>query len=99
MPYINVKLAGSLNKDQKAGIEELENQKVLILLGARQVGKSHLMKELEDYVLNNDRQTQFFNLEIPEDSRLFAKDKVELYKALTKNTDFREHIFTNEQLD
>lgn len=69
-------------------LEELGNQKILVLLGARQVGKSYLMQELEDYVLNDDKQTQFFNLEIPEDSRFFAKDDVELYKALTKNTDF-----------
>ncbi|MEY3370215.1 MAG: hypothetical protein RLZZ361_885 [Cyanobacteriota bacterium] len=68
--------------------EELENKKVLILLGPRQVGKSYLMVELENYVLDNDKQTQFFNLELPEDSRFFSKDKVELYKSLVKNTDY-----------
>lgn len=72
---------------------ELENQKILILLGARQVGKSFLMQELENEVLNEEKKVRFFNLEIPNDSRFFAQDEVELYKNLTKNLDF---VFIDE---
>ncbi len=68
--------------------QELDNSKILILLGARQVGKTTLMNELEAYLLNEDKTTQFYNLEIPEDSLSFSQDQVELFKQLTKNTDY-----------
>lgn len=69
-------------------LEELENQKVLILQGARQVGKTSLMEELEAAVLNEDKQCQFFNLELPKDSLFFAQGVQDLYEQLTKNTDY-----------
>ncbi len=71
--------------------DELENQKVLILLGARQVGKSFLMYELENEVLNEENKSKFFNLELPSDNRFFAQDEIELYKSLTK-----DYIFIDE---
>ncbi len=73
--------------------EELKNQKILILLGARQVGKTYLMQELENEVLNEDKQVKFFNLEIPSDSRFFAQDEAELYDSLVKDADY---IFIDE---
>lgn len=67
---------------------ELKQQKVLVLLGARQVGKTYLMQELEEYVLKEDHKTKYFNLELPEDSRFFAKDELDLYKEITQDLDY-----------
>jgi uncharacterized protein len=73
--------------------EELANHKILILLGARQVGKTTLMNELEEYLLNDDKKVQFYNLEIPDDSLVFSEEPSLLFKRLTKNTDY---VFIDE---
>jgi len=52
-------------------IDELENQKVLILLGARQVGKTSLMNELKEILISRDKRIKFFDLEQPKDSLFF----------------------------
>ena len=58
---------------------ELPKPQVLILIGARQVGKTFLMEKLQNYLKNKGKRTRYFNLEIPRDSRLFAGDVIELY--------------------
>ena len=74
-------------------IKCLKKSEILILIGARQVGKTHLMIELEKFAKAKKKKTKYFNLEIPEDSRYFNQDLVSLYKDITKNTDF---IFIDE---
>lgn len=74
-------------------IAELENQKILILLGPRQVGKTTLMQILEEHLLNEDKRCKYFNLELPADSRVFAQDVEDLYKELTSNVDY---VFIDE---
>ena len=69
-------------------IKELSTKSVLILIGPRQVGKTFLMNQLKDYLTKKNKRTKYFNLEIPRDSRLFAKDIVELYDEITKNIDY-----------
>lgn len=73
--------------------QSLKKSEILILIGARQVGKTHLMTELEKFAKAKKKKTKYFNLEIPEDSRYFNQDIVNLYKDITKNTDF---IFIDE---
>ena len=74
-------------------IKCLKKSEILILIGARQVGKTHLMIELEKFAKAKKKKTKYFNLEIPEDSRYFNQDLASLYKDITKNTDF---IFIDE---
>jgi len=74
-------------------IKCLKKSEILILIGARQVGKTHLMIELEKFAKAKKKKTKYFNLEIPKDSRYFNQDLVSLYKDITKNTDF---IFIDE---
>ena len=69
-------------------VEELDNPKILILLGARQVGKTFLLNELEAHCKKKKKKTKYFNLELPDHSRYFAKDIVELYKEVTKDIDY-----------
>ncbi|MFM7458749.1 MAG: ATP-binding protein [bacterium] len=73
--------------------QSLKKGEILILIGARQVGKTHLMTELEKFAKAKKKKTKYFNLEIPEDSRYFNQDIVNLYKDITRNTDF---IFIDE---
>lgn len=72
---------------------ELSRPQVLILIGARQVGKTFLMGKLQDYLKSKGKKAKYFNLEIPRDSRLFAGDLIELYEEITRNVDF---IFIDE---
>ncbi|MFM7457345.1 MAG: AAA family ATPase [bacterium] len=68
--------------------ENLAEREVLILLGARQVGKTFLMRELESFLLLKKKKVKFFDLELPDHSRLFDRDKSELYSFLTEDCDY-----------
>jgi hypothetical protein len=74
-------------------LEELENQKVLILLGARQVGKTSLMNELKETLISRDKRIKFFDLEQPKDSLFFSQDLIDLYDLLIEDVDY---IFIDE---
>jgi len=72
---------------------ELSKPQVLILIGARQVGKTFLMGKLQNYLKQKGKKASYFNLEIPRDSRLFASNIIELYEKITNSVDF---IFIDE---
>lgn len=67
---------------------ELDKPEVLILVGARQVGKTFLLNELEKHIKYKKKKSKYFNLELPTDSLLFNKDTVDLYEEITKDTDY-----------
>lgn len=69
-------------------IKELKEPETLILIGARQVGKTFLLNELEGYIKSNKKRSKYFNLELPRDNIVFNKDIVELYSLLTNETDY-----------
>lgn len=69
-------------------LERLSSPEILILMGARQVGKTFLLNELEKYCIKKKKRTKYFNLELPEDSRYFAKDIAALYKEITHEVDY-----------
>lgn len=58
---------------------------VLIILGARQVGKTTLMGELQKEILKNKPKAKikYFNLEVPTDLKFFSKNDVELFEELS----------------
>lgn len=66
---------------------------ILILLGARQVGKSTLMQDLESE-FKETCKIRKFNLEFPEDLLFFSKTEVELFKELTAESNIL--IFIDE---
>lgn len=65
----------------------LDKPEILILIGARQVGKTHLMVQLEKFAKFKKHKIKYYNLEIPQDSRFFSKDIVDLYNEITQDTD------------
>jgi len=57
-------------------LEQLDNQKLSILAGPRQVGKTFLLRELEAEAKKRGLKTRYFDLEIPDDLlSLGATDK------------------------
>ena len=65
-------------------LHNLEQPNVLILLGARQVGKSTLMGQLRLFAENLKRPVRSFNLEFPHDLLFFNQSEVELFEELSK---------------
>jgi len=68
--------------------QELKKPEILILIGARQVGKTYLLDQLEAEIRSQQKTYKYFNLELPQDSRIFNKEIEELYDELTIDTDF-----------
>lgn len=61
----------------------LEQPEINILLGARQVGKSTLMAELEIHAKKLGLETISFNLEYPQDLLWFSRSDEEIFKELS----------------
>lgn len=63
--------------------QNLQQPEINILLGARQVGKSTLMAELEDYAKKLGLEAISFNLEYPQDLLWFSRSDEEIFKELS----------------
>jgi len=72
---------------------DLERREITILLGARQVGKTYLLRELEAYALQQGKRTSYFNLEIPSDILKFRGSEEEIFQRLITSGDV---IFIDE---
>jgi len=59
---------------------------ISILIGPRQVGKTFLLRQLEEECRQNGLKTRFHNIEDPDDLRFFSGDEEQLIRQL-KNTD------------
>lgn len=73
---------------------------ISILIGPRQVGKTFIMRQLEEDCRQNGLKAQFHNLEDPDDLRFFSGDEEQLIKQL-KNTDAEAPfaiVFSNDGL-
>lgn len=65
---------------------EINKPFISILIGPRQVGKTFLMRQLEEECRRNGLKTLFHNLEDPDDLRSFSGDEEQLIRQL-KRTD------------
>ncbi len=66
---------------------DLKQPEITILLGARQVGKTFLLKELEKFLRKEGKKTAYYNLEIPNDLLKFKGREEEIFEMLTKTAD------------
>ncbi len=66
---------------------DLQKPDVTILLGARQVGKTFLLKELEAFSAQAGKSTAYFNLEIPSDILKFTGSEQEIFQILITSGD------------
>ncbi|KAB2840031.1 ATP-binding protein [bacterium] len=72
---------------------ELPNRAVSILLGARQVGKSTLMEQLQRSARKKGLSTVYYNLELSSDLEKFSGDAKGIYHLLTSGA---EVVFIDE---
>lgn len=66
--------------------KNLDKSDVLILLGARQVGKSTLIEDLIRLAKKKGRSFKSYNLEFPEDLLFFSRAENQLFNELTKSS-------------
>jgi len=76
-------------------LEELDNNLILLLIWARQVGKTTLLKQLIDKLKNNTK-TYFLNLEDPEIKWLLNKHPNKLFDITWSNKNEKQIIFIDE---
>lgn len=67
--------------------DDLTDRRCSILVGARQVGKTYLLKKIEKEARSRGLTTAYFDLEIPSDTIKFNAPEVELFDLLTKSAD------------
>ena len=73
--------------------EEINLPEINILLGPRQVGKTTLLKQLQQYAINAGHKTNFFDLEQPQTLAEFNLPDREIIQKLTQSGDV---IFIDE---
>lgn len=73
--------------------QELANPEILVLLGPRQVGKTTLLKELENYANRQGHKTVFFDLEQPQVLADFNRSNSEIVKLISGSGDI---VFIDE---
>ncbi|MBI4430132.1 MAG: ATP-binding protein [Candidatus Omnitrophica bacterium] len=67
--------------------DDLNKPEITIVLGARQVGKTYLLQELENFARSKGKRTAYFNLEIPSDAVKFSGSEEKVFETLTKTAD------------
>lgn len=67
--------------------QELTQPEIVILLGPRQVGKTTLLKMLQDFCRKNGQKTAFFDLEQPSVSAEFNRSDKEITRMITEAGD------------
>lgn len=73
--------------------QELTQPEIIILLGPRQVGKTTLLRMLEDYAKQKGLRTVFFDLEQPEISADFNRPDREIVRIISESG---EVVFIDE---
>ncbi len=68
-------------------LDEMNIKGISILLGARQVGKTFLLKQLHKKAKALRLKTAYYNLELPEDLRLFNHSDTQIYNFLSSAGD------------
>lgn len=76
----------------------LKHKKVILLMGARQVGKTTLTKSIQSYMEARKKRVLYLNCDLDEDRNLINTTSITLLEELIKNIDF---LFIDEvqQLD
>lgn len=68
-------------------LKEFHRPEITILIGARQVGKTFLLRKLYRHALSLNLRARFFDLEQPENQVLLNRDEPEIFRLLTDGLD------------
>lgn len=65
----------------------LKRPEITLLLGARQVGKTFLLREMEKFLQKSGKRAAYYNLEIPGDLLKFTGSEQDIFHLLTHAAD------------
>lgn len=74
----------------------LKEAEILLFIGARQAGKTTILKQLQQYLEKQNQFCYFLNLEDPEYLELLNKSPKNLFKIFTLDLKKRNYIFIDE---
>jgi hypothetical protein len=74
----------------------LYSDETLIFTGARQVGKTVILKSLQSELEKNNQKTYFFNLEDPDFLRLLNESPKNLFKIVPLSKKTKTYVFIDE---
>ncbi len=86
--YFERKLLAKMKK-------HLKQDEITIVTGARQVGKTTLMKQLQDSLDKDGKSTMFLNLEILETLEVLNKNPENIWQFVEKNGE-KQYVFLDE---
>lgn len=78
-----------------SALKYLNNEEILLFTGARQAGKTTVLKQLRDRLEKSDSRTYFFNLEDPEYRDLLNKSPKNLLKIISLDKE-KIYVFIDE---
>ncbi len=67
--------------------DDIFSKEISILIGARQVGKTFLLKKIKSEAQKKGLKTRYFDLEIPSDIIKFNTKETEIFDLLTGDVD------------
>ncbi len=73
-------------------LDSEKSKKISLIFGARQVGKTYLLKKLDDNLSSKKSKSRYFNLEFPDHSIEFNASESEIFEMLKKYN----YIFIDE---
>ncbi len=76
--------------------ESLKKQEVTIVAGARQVGKTTLLKHIISKLKGRGEKVLYLNLDIEEDSKYFASQQLLINKIALENGEGASYVFIDE---
>src|SRR3990167_9048952 len=74
----------------------LSSKEITMIVGARQVGKTTLMTEVFNHVLQTGEKALFLNLDVETDARLFASQEILLDRLRLEFGDKKGYVFIDE---
>lgn len=76
--------------------KHLGDEEILVLTGARQVGKTVILKKLQEKLNNLGKNTFFLNLEDPDYLDILNKSPKNLFRIIPLNKNNKSYIFIDE---
>lgn len=76
--------------------KELNNDEIILIIGARQAGKTTVLHQLENIIKNQNSTCYFLNLEDPEYLALLNESPKNLFKIFTFNLEQKTFVLVDE---
>ncbi len=91
------KIDKMINRDIENRIfDSLKKKEVTIIAGARQVGKTTILKHIISKLKSQSKKVLYFNLDIEQDSQYFASQQLLISKIQLENGDGASFVFIDE---